>query len=113
VRAPIQLCRRLAAVDAFTLFVVLRSAQPVDDAAVTVVSRALRPGDEELRIWRDEQDPGVVRVSTGCGAPDLEGALDAGHALARETRALWPFPTSVDEVVAMTDAEQLVWRAEP
>jgi hypothetical protein len=113
VRARIQLCRRLAAVDAFTLFVVLRSEHPVDDAAVAFVSRALRPGDEELCIWRDAEDSTVVRVSAECGAPDFEGALDAGHALAQEARALCPFAASVDEVVAMTDEEQLVWRAEP
>jgi hypothetical protein len=85
----------------------------VDDAAVEVVSRGLRPGDEELCVWRDEQDPTAVRVSTDLPAPDSEDALDAGHTLAQEALPFCPFPASAEEVVAMSDEEQLVWRAEP
>jgi hypothetical protein len=99
-------------VETFTVYVVLRSEQPVDDAAVEVVSRGLRPGDEELCVWRDEQDPTAVRVSTDLPAPDAEDALDAGHTLAQEALPLCPFPASAEEVVAMSDEEQLVWRAD-
>jgi hypothetical protein len=52
-------------------------------------------------------------VSTDLPAPDAEGALDAGHTLAQEALPLCPFPASAEEVVAMSDEEQLVWRAEP
>jgi hypothetical protein len=100
-------------VETFTVYVVLRSEQPVDDAAVEVLSRALRPGDEELCVWRDDLVPTVLRVSTECDAPGLEAALDAGCELARDARVLCPFPASAEEVVAMSDEEQLVWRAEP
>ena len=72
------------------MYVVLRSEQPVDDAAVEVVSRGLRPGDEELCVWRDEQDPTAVRVSTDLPAPDAEDALDAGHTLAQEALPFCP-----------------------
>src|SRR4029450_6568028 len=111
--ARIQPCRTLAAVDAFTVYAVLRSEHPVDDAAVEVVSRGLQRHGERLRIWRDEQDPTAVRVSTDVDAAGVESALDAGHALAQQARALCPLPASVEEVVAMTDEDQLVWRAEP
>jgi hypothetical protein len=100
-------------VETFTVYVVLRSEQPVDDAAVEVVSRALRPGDEGLCVWRDDLVPTVLRVSTECDAPGLEAALDGGRELARDARVLCPFPASAEEVVAMSDEEQLVWRAEP
>lgn len=95
------------------MYAVLRSAQALDDAAVEVVGRALGPDREELSVWRDGQDPTVLRVSTDLEADDGEGALDAGHALARRALAVCPFAGSVEEVVAMTDEDQLVWRAEP
>jgi hypothetical protein len=113
VPARIQPCRTLAAVEAFTVYVVLRSAHAVDDGAVEVVSRALRSDAAEASVWRDGQDPTVVRVSVDVDAPDADGALDAGHALAQEALAACPFAAALEEVVAMTDEDQLVWRAEP
>jgi hypothetical protein len=100
-------------VEAFTVYAVLRSAHAVDDAAVQAMSRALQRDGEEASVWRDGQDTTVVRVSGDVDAPDVEGALDAGHALAREALAVCPFPAALEEVVAMTDEDQLVWRAEP
>ena len=101
---------RLAAVESFTLYVTLRAARPLDDAAVAAVSAALRPDDEDLRVWRDEDAPAVLRVSVDCVAADLESALEQGHLLAAESRVRSP-GLAVEEVVAMTDEEQLVWRA--
>jgi hypothetical protein len=99
-------------VDSFTLYVALRAAGPLDDATVAAVAGALRPDDEELCIWRDEQDAELLRVSVDCVAADLEDALELGHGLAAETGALGP-GLAVEEVVAMTDEQQLVWRARP
>jgi hypothetical protein len=99
-------------VDSFTLYVALRAARPLDDATVAALAGALRPDDEGLCIWRDEADPGLLRVTVDGVAADLEGALELGHRLAAETEALGPGLT-VEEVVAMTDEEQLVWRARP
>ena len=75
-------------VDAFTLYVTVRAQAPVDDAAV----------------WR---------VSVDCSAADLEGALELGHELAAEALGLCPVPGQVEEVAAMTDERQLVWREVP
>ena len=100
---------RLAAVDSVTLYVALRADRPLDDAAVAAVARALRP---ELRIWRDADDEALLRVTVDCAAADIEGALELGHAVAAETAALAD-GLAVEEVVAMTDEEQLVWRARP
>jgi hypothetical protein len=99
-------------VDSVTLYVALRAARPLDDAAVAAVAGALRPDAEELRMWRDEQNSELLRVTVDCLAADLEHALELGHQLAAETAALGPGLT-VEEVVAMTDEEQLVWRARP
>jgi hypothetical protein len=91
-----------------TLYVALRAEQPLDDAAVERVSRALRPGDEGLCVWRDGA---LLRVSVDCAADDLQAALDLARDLADETAVASPFPTEIEEVVAMDDEQQLVWRA--
>jgi hypothetical protein len=91
---------RLRYVPTFTLYVSLWSADPVDDVVVDTVARSLRPQDDELCIWRDEQ--GRLVVSTDCSAGDLE-----------EARALSPVAASVEEIQAMTDEDVLVWRAQP
>ena len=101
---------RLAAVDSFTLYVALRADAPLDDATVDTVAGVLRPDHDGLRVWRDEQSATLVRVTVDCDAADPDAALELGHALAAETVALG---LTVEEVVAMTDEEQLVWRARP
>ncbi len=98
--------------DSFTLYVALRAVRPLDDATVAAVAGALRPDDEELCLWRDEENAELLRVTVDCVAADLESALELGHQLAAETGALGP-GLAVEEVVAMTDEEQLVWRARP
>jgi hypothetical protein len=102
---------RLRYVPTFTLYVSLWSADPVDDVVVDTVARSLRPQDDELCIWRDEQ--GRLVVSTDCSAGDLEEALSQGRELAEEARALSPVAASVEEIQAMTDEDVLVWRAQP
>jgi hypothetical protein len=99
-------------VDSFTLYVALRAARPLDDATVAAAAGALRPDAEALRIWRDEQDAELLRVTVDCVAADFEHALELGHQLAAETGEVGPGLT-VEEVVAMTDEQQLVWRARP
>jgi hypothetical protein len=99
-------------VDSVTLYVALRADDPLDDAAVDAVAGVLRRDDEDLSIWRDEQSATLLRVTVDCVAADLDAALELGHALAAETVALGRGLT-VEEVVAMTDEEQVVWRARP
>ena len=77
------------AVDTFTLFVALRPERPVDDAAVDGLGAVLRPGDHELRIWR-EAGRGLLRVATECTAEGLDAALELAHALAAETVTACP-----------------------
>ena len=50
--------------DTFTLYVVVRAARALDDAAVSAMGGLLRPDDQGLCIWRDDADPTLVRVST-------------------------------------------------
>jgi hypothetical protein len=97
-------------VDTFTLFVVLRPDFPLDDAAVDGLGALLRPGDDDLRIWR-EDGRGLLRVSTECSAGDLAAALELGHALGAEAVAVCP--GSLLEVSAMGDEDSLVWRSVP
>ena len=98
-------------VDTFTLYVALRADRPLDDDALAVLAGRLRP-DDAVSVWSDEQDPALFRVSLDSGAGDLAAALDAGHVLAAEARALAPCPVRVVEVSAMDDEDAMVWRAE-
>jgi hypothetical protein len=112
-RIRIQPLPQTSRVDTFTLYVVVRDAGGFDDAAAGAMGSRLRPDDEGLSIWRDDADPGLVRVSIDCPADDLDSALELGRALADETAASSPFDATVEEVVAMDDVQQLVWRAKP
>jgi len=88
-------------VDTFTLVVVLRTIRDVDDIVVG-----------SLGLWRDDADPALWRASTDCTADDLEEALSLGRDLA-DQMASGPLDATVEEVVAMDDERQLVWRANP
>jgi hypothetical protein len=97
-------------VDTFTLFLALRPERPLDDSAVDALGAVLRPGDDDLRIWR-EDGRGLLRVSTECTAEDLDAALVLGHALGAEV--LEACPGALLEVSALGDEDSLVWRAVP
>jgi hypothetical protein len=97
-------------VDTVTLFLALRPDRPLDDAAVEALAAVLRPGDGELRVWREE-GRGLLRVSTEAAAPSLEAALDLAHALGAELLA--GCPGMLLEVSALGDEDSLVWRAVP
>jgi hypothetical protein len=98
------------AVETFTLYVALRPEAPLDDAAVDGLGAVVRPGDDDLRLWR-EPGPGLLRVSTECAAEDLDAALEMGRALGAETLA--ECPGMLLEVAALGDDDSLVWRAVP
>ena len=87
--------------DTFTLVVVLRTVRDVDDIVVG-----------SLGLWRDGTDPALWRVSTDCTAGGLEEALSLGRDLADRITS-GPVDATVEEVVAMDDERQLVWRARP
>ena len=91
-----------ARVDTFTVVVVVRAADGVDDAAV---------GD--LSMWQDDADPILWRTSIDCAAEDLDEALVLGRELADGIVVGSPSGAAVEEVVAMDDERQLVWRANP
>jgi hypothetical protein len=99
-----------AAVETFTLYVALRPEATLDDAAVDGLGAVVRPGDGDLRLWR-EPGRGLLRVSTECAAEDLDAALEMGHALGAETLA--ECPGMLLEVAALGDDDSLVWRAVP
>jgi hypothetical protein len=92
----------------FTLAVSLRLDAVPDDDVLDALA-GLRPGDDELLVWRDGD--GAIRPSTDCSAADLEAAVAVGLELGDD--ALGHCPGAIEEVVAMDDDRQLVWRAEP
>ena len=92
----------------FTIYAVLRATAAVDDATVESVATALRPGDDELRVWR-EPDRAALRASTEVAAADLEAALELARALGDEL--LERCPGDVLEAAALGDDDSLVWRA--
>lgn len=99
---------RLADVPTFTIYAVLRATAAVDDAVVESVATALRPGDDELRVWR-EPDRAALRASTEAEAADLEAALELARALGDEL--LERCSGDVLEAAALGDDDSLVWRA--
>jgi hypothetical protein len=100
-------------VPTFALYVALRAERPLDDAGLGALALVLRPEDDGRCMWRDESDGALLRVSVDCSAGDLERALDLGHDLAQEAVDLSTFALTVEEVAAMDDERQLVWRARP
>ena len=98
------------AVDSFTLFLALRPDSSPDDDAVDALAADLRPGADELRVWREE-GRGLLRVATEASAADLETALELAQGLA--TDALARCPGVLLEVSALGDEDSLVWRAVP
>jgi len=97
-------------VDTFTLFLALRPEEPPSDHAVDALGAELRPGDDDLRVWREE-GRGLLRVATESAAADLETALGLAQALGAAVLALCP--GVLLEVSAMGDEDSLVWRAVP
>lgn len=96
--------------DTFTLFLAHRPDPPLDDAAVDALATALRPGDDDLRVWREE-GRGLLRVSTEASADGLEAALELAHGLGADVLAACP--GTLLEVSALGDEDALVWRAVP
>ncbi|TQN41422.1 hypothetical protein FHU33_0790 [Blastococcus colisei] len=96
--------------DTFTLFLALRPEPPLDQAAVDALGGVLRPGDDDLRVWREE-GRGLLRVSTETSAEGLEAALELAHGLGAEVLA--ECPGTLLEVSALGDEDSLVWRAVP
>ena len=96
--------------DTFTLFLALRPDQPLHDGAVDALGAAVRPGDDDLRVWR-EDGRGLLRVATESSAADLETALELAQALGAEV--LERCPGTLLEVSAMGDEDSLVWRSVP
>jgi hypothetical protein len=95
-------------VPTFTIYAVLRATTPVDDDTVSAVAAVLRPGDAELRVWR-EPDRAALRASTECDAGDLEAALELARALGDDVSE--HCPGDVLEAAALSDDDSLVWRA--
>lgn len=92
----------------FTIYAVLRATTAVDDATLEQVAAALRPGDHDLRVWR-EPDRAALRAATECTAADLEAALEQARALGEELDERCP--GDVLEAAALSDDDSLVWRA--
>ena len=98
-------------VPTYALYVALRAEQPLDEGAVETLGLVLRPEDDGRCMWLDESDGALLRMAVDCSAADLEAALGLGHDLAEEALDLSSFPLAVEEVSAMDEERQLVWRA--
>ena len=96
--------------DTFTLFLALRPEPPLDAAAVDALGAVVRPGDDDLRVWREE-GRGLLRVTTETPADGLEAALELAHELGSEVLARCP--GALIEVSALGDEDSLVWRSVP
>jgi hypothetical protein len=108
-RAPGYGLPQTSAVPTFTLYVALRAERPLDDAVLAALDRVVRPEDDERCMWRDGS---LLRVSVDCSAVDLDAALELGHELAGEAVDADVVPLVIEEVAAMDDERQLVWRRE-
>ena len=106
--SPARATRQTPRVPTFTIYAALRAAAAVDDATVDAVAAELRPGDDELRVWR-EPDRAVLRASTECDADDLDAALELAHVLGGQLGERCP--GDLVEAAALGDEDSLVWRA--
>jgi hypothetical protein len=102
---------RLAAVETFSVVVVLRFDAAIGDGEIPGLLGGT--DDEGSLVWRDGADPRVMRLSSERAAEDLSDAVQQGRGLAAEALDRFAVPGEVLEVVAMADEDSMVWRAEP
>ncbi len=91
----------------------IRALSSIPEPIYAAVSGALRPEDEALCIWIDEQDDNVLRVVTDVLSGDVAAALEAGRQLAQEAVTLLAMEADV-EVVAETEDDEdqyAIWRS--
>ena len=100
--------RQTRPVPTFTIYVALRAAAALDDATVDDVAAGLRPGDGELRVWR-ESDRAVLRASDRVRRrrPRRGPRVRARAGRRVQERC----PGDLLEAAALSDDDSLVWRA--
>jgi hypothetical protein len=102
---------RLAAVETFSVVVALRFDAAIKDGEIPGLMSGT--DDEESLVWRDGGDSRVMRLSSERAADGLRDAVQQGRALAAEALERIAVPGEILEVVAMTDEDSMVWRAQP
>lgn len=100
-------------VDTVALVFVLRAARGWDGATIRAIGGGIAVQHPDLRLRRDEADSTRLWGSGDCTADDLDGALSHGREPTDEMASACPPDVAVEEVVAMDDERQLVWRAKP
>jgi hypothetical protein len=98
-------------VPTFTLALTVRLDAVPDDDTIDALGATLLPGAEDLLVWRDA-DPAVLRLSVDRATTDADAAVMLGRELGDHALALSRSGGAVEEVVAMDDERQLVWRRE-
>ena len=98
-------------VPTFTLTLAVRLDDVPGDDTIDALGARLLPGADDLMVWRDA-DPAVLRLSVDRPATDAGAAVVVGLELGDHALAL-SGGGAVEEVVAMDDDQQLVWRAKP
>jgi hypothetical protein len=77
----------------------VRAHQPLPESVVDALE-GFRPDDEELCIWRDEDDAALLNVTTEVEADEMEVALAVGSKLAQELLAFVDLDAHLERVEA-------------
>jgi hypothetical protein len=99
-------------VPTYTLALAVRLDDVPDDDTIDALGATLLPGADDLMVWRDAE-PAVLRLSVDHPATDADAAVVFGLELGDHALALSRSGGAVEEVVAMDDERQVVWRATP
>jgi hypothetical protein len=97
-------------VPTFTLALTVRLDAVPDDDTIDVLGATLLPGADDLMVWRDA-DPAVLRLSVERATTDADATVMLGLELGDHAIALSRSGGAVEEVAAMDDERQHVWRA--
>ena len=93
----------------FSIDVRWTSGQPIDTDAEQSFGAVFRPGDGEVCVWVDDQNPSALRVEFDVEADDYELAIREAQREVRLAALQSGLPGSETEVVAMTDEGQARW----
>jgi hypothetical protein len=95
----------------FAVYVDWVEPSPLPEALVEAVTERLRPNDESLCVWVDEDAPTVLRPSFDVAAVDLDRALQSGRLIQGDLTSLEVLRGSLTRVVAMDDHGSAEWSA--
>jgi hypothetical protein len=82
---------------------------PLRPRDVEKVNAAFRPGDEDVCVWTEPDEPTLLRVSVDVEAQSYEEAPILGQEALSEAASTALLAGAASELVAITEQGQAVW----